>query len=133
MTCLTHHVCSESGFQYLRLIAIQNESFRRWKVQKKYWLGVRIYRGSVDIRNGHKRKFGKNGLVWAIIYVQNADFKILDWFPFKMKPLEGRKSRKKYWLGFRIYRGSVDLRNRRKREFVKMVLFHPSYTFRMRI
>ena len=61
------------------------------KSRKKYWLGVRIYRGSVELRNGRKRQFGNNGLVRPIIYVQNADFKFLDWLPLKMKALEGRK------------------------------------------
>ena len=50
----------------------------RMSRKKKYWLGVRIYRGSVHLENGRKGQFGKNGLVGPIIYVQNADFKILD-------------------------------------------------------
>ena len=36
-----------------------------------------------------------------------------------MKPLEGRKAQKKYSLGVRIYLGSVDLRNGRKRQYGK--------------
>ena len=36
-----------------------------------------------------------------------------------MKPLEGRKSRKKYWLGTRIERGRVELRNGRKGQYSK--------------
>ena len=48
------------------------------KSRKKYWLGKKIYRGSVDLRNGCKGKYGKKGPVYPIIYVQSADFKILD-------------------------------------------------------
>ena len=69
------------------------------KSRKKYLLGVRIYSGSVDLRNGQKQKYGKITRVYPIIYVQSADFEILYLLPFKMKPLEGRKSRKKYvWV-----------------------------------
>jgi len=36
-----------------------------------------------------------------------------------MKPFEGRKSQKKYWLGKKIYGGSVDLRNSREGQYGK--------------
>jgi len=35
MNCLTHHIRSVCGFQNHRLIAIQNETFRRLKSRQK--------------------------------------------------------------------------------------------------
>ena len=93
--------------------------FEGRKSQKKYCLVTRIYRGSVGLRNGRKGQYGKKGHVEPIIYVQTANFKILDLLTFRLKPLEGRKSRKNYWLGTRIYRGSVDLRKDRKGQYGK--------------
>ena len=52
--------------------------FEGRKSRKIYCLVTRIYRGSVGLRNGRKGQYGKKGPVEPIIYVQSADFKILD-------------------------------------------------------
>ena len=122
-----------ADFKFLDWLPIKMKPLEDRKSRQKYWLAVIICSGSVDLRNVRKRQFRKNRLVWPIIYVQNADFKILDWLPFKMKPLEGRKTRKKYWMGVRIYSGSYTFETVVNDNLVKRVLFDPSYTFRMRI
>ena len=83
--------------------------------------------------NGRKSQNGQNSRVSPIIYVQSSDFKILDRLFFKMEPLEEIRSRKKWFLGVRINIRSIDREMGEKVQMVKIYVFNPSYTFRVRI
>ena len=63
ITSLTHHIRSECGFRNLRLIAIQNKTFRRKKVTKKILVWCKNLQMKRKLQNGRKRECGKKGRV----------------------------------------------------------------------
>ena len=132
-TCLTHHIRSEFGFQNLRSIVIQNGTFRRNMVTKKIVFGRMDLHRKCRPGNGRKSQNGQNSRVLPIIYVQCSDFKIYYRLLFKMESLEEIWSRKKWFLGVRIFIGSGDREMGEKVKMVKIHVSNPSYTFRVRI
>ena len=62
-TSLTHHIRSEFGFQNLRSIVIQNETFRRNKVTKKMVLWRKDLHRKWRLGNGGKSQNGQNSRV----------------------------------------------------------------------